>query len=319
MGGHTEYPTPKWTGVFLYHDKIILQGLDLEIPYASILEIHNANKEEIAGFLFVGPLGTWWKKNYSYTVLQYKNDIDTRTIVVDFEKNIDFAQRLIYRRMIRFKQLEKENRPREGFLVYENTKYRIRMHHPFQWIEDETNERQGDFTAVTEFRTVIENKSPYITVFVSAPQSEDISLREFADKEIDELRKNPQGYIQEEYIDTVLGNNPALKLIYTDARSINDKPDAVYREMIVWTKFGKMIYEVRYLAKKSEYLEHKPLVEHIMNSFQIIDEGSESKIEKERTIDTVNNEDPVLILKRRFARGEITETDYQRMKRILES
>ncbi|MDP9304762.1 MAG: SHOCT domain-containing protein [Thermoproteota archaeon] len=144
-------------------------------------------------------------------------------------------------------------------------------------------------------------------------------MREFADKEIDELRKNPQGYIQEEYIDTVLGNNPALKLIYTDARLINDKPDAVYREMIVWTKFGKMIYEVRYLAKKSEYLEHKPLVEHIMNSFQIIDEGSESKIEKERTIDTVNNEDPVLILKRRFARGEITETDYQRMKRILES
>jgi hypothetical protein len=119
MGGHTEYPSPKWTGIFLYDDKILLQGLALQIPYSSIIKIQNANKEEMAGFLFIGPIGTWWKKNHRYTVIQHKNDIDIQTIIVDFEKNIDSAQPLIHRlrRMIRFKQTEKENRPREGFLV----------------------------------------------------------------------------------------------------------------------------------------------------------------------------------------------------------
>ena len=60
--------------------------IKLEIPYSSIIKIQNANEEEMAGFLFIEPIGTWWKKNHRYTVIQYKNDIDTQTIVIDLEK-----------------------------------------------------------------------------------------------------------------------------------------------------------------------------------------------------------------------------------------
>jgi hypothetical protein len=84
MGGHTEYPSPKWTGIFLYQEKIILQGLGLQIPYSSIIKIQNANKEEMAGFIFVGPIGTWWKKNHRYTVIQYRNDVFAITKIEAF-------------------------------------------------------------------------------------------------------------------------------------------------------------------------------------------------------------------------------------------
>jgi hypothetical protein len=64
--------------------------------------------------------------------------------------------------MIRFKQAEKENPLKEGFLVYENMTYGIRMQYPSHWIEYETNEQEKDFVSVIEFRTTIENKSPLL-------------------------------------------------------------------------------------------------------------------------------------------------------------
>lgn len=320
MGGHTEYPTPRWTGVFIYEDKIILQSLGLQIPYSSMVKIQNANKEEIAGFLFVGPIGTWWKKNHRYTVIQYKNDIDTQTIVIDFEKGIDSAQPLIYRRMIRFQQIRKANRPRDGLLVYENAVYGISMQYPINWIEDETKEQQRDFIALVEFRSSIENQAPFVTIFINSLAKKDVSLREFVDKEMDDLRNDSLGFNQEEFSNTVLGDYPAIKLLYSDEKSIIDKPEGVYTELIIWTKVSDKVYEIRYSVKKPDYLKYLPQVMQMINSFQIIGKVGETPME----IDTVQEkmttdvENPIVILKRRFARGEITEQEYERMRKIIQ-
>jgi uncharacterized membrane protein len=42
------------------------------------------------------------------------------------------------------------------------------------------------------------------------------------------------------------------------------------------------------------------------------------EIDSEEEIKT-DDEDPLIILKRRFARGEITQEEYERMRRIIES
>ena len=144
------------------------------------------------------------EKNHRYTVIQYKNDIDIQTIIVDFEKNIDSAQPLIYRRMIRFKQAEKENRPGKGYLIYENMRYGFRMQYPSHWVEYETNKQDKNFVTVIEFRTTIENKSPFVTLFINTLSNDRILLREFVDEEIDELKNDSRGYIQEEFTDTVV-------------------------------------------------------------------------------------------------------------------
>lgn len=319
MGGHTEHPSPSWTGVFLYQDKIILQSLALDIPYSSIIKIQNANKEEIAGFLFIGPIGTWWKKNHRYTVIQYQNDIDTQTIVIDFEKNIDSAQPIIYKRMKRFKQVNEENRPREGLLVYENLTHGVRMEYPSDWIEYDTNEREKDFISVTQFRPTIENKSPFVTLFINKLSNGDMSLREFVEKEIGELKKDFRDYIQEEFANTVVGDSPAFKLVYSDEKSIIKNSRDIFKELIIWTKIENKVYEIRYLAKQSDYFNYLPVVDGMINSFQIIRQATgDSKNKSIEKLIKTDVEDPLIILKRRFARGEITQEQYEKMKRIIE-
>jgi hypothetical protein len=97
-----------------------------------------------------------------------------------------------------------------------------------------------------------------------------ILLREFVDEEIDELKNDSRGYIQEEFTDTVVGDNPAFELVYSDEKSIIDNSDTVYRELITWTKIDNMVYEICFLVKKSDYLNYLPMVNHMINSFQII-------------------------------------------------
>jgi hypothetical protein len=44
------------------------------------------------------------EKKHLYTVIQYKDELDNQTIVVDFEGYIDEAQPLIYHKMMDFKR-----------------------------------------------------------------------------------------------------------------------------------------------------------------------------------------------------------------------
>jgi hypothetical protein len=320
MGGHTEHPSPSRTGVFLYQDKIILQSLALDIPYSSIISIQNVDEEEISGYLFIGPMGAWWKKNHRYTVIHYQNDVDTQTVVIDFEKNIDSAQPIIYKRMKRFKQVDEENRPKKGFLVYENLKHGVRMEYPSHWIEYDTNEREKDFISIIEFRTTIENKSPFVTLFVNTLSNDGMTLREFVDKEMGELKNDFRDYIQEEFTNTVVGDSPAFKLVYSDEKSLIKNSRDIFKELIIWTKNENKVYEIRYLAKQPDYLSYLPLVENMINSFQIISQFDEQTIDKDtQNMKKRDDEGPLVILKRRFARGEITEEEYTRMRRLIET
>src|SRR5689334_7998902 len=111
MGGHSEYPAQTPTDVMIYNDKIELDALGLEIPYSSMTHMDNIDKEKISagrvmalGLIFPegAIVGALWKKNHRYTVIQYKDGLDSPGIVLDFGDSIDEVQPLIYRRMVRF-------------------------------------------------------------------------------------------------------------------------------------------------------------------------------------------------------------------------
>jgi hypothetical protein len=68
-------------------------------------DIANIDKEKISAGRVVGLglilpdlaiVGALWKKNHRYTVIQYKDGIDTPSIIIDFGEYIDEAQPLIY-------------------------------------------------------------------------------------------------------------------------------------------------------------------------------------------------------------------------------
>jgi hypothetical protein len=104
LGGHKQYPSKKERdariSIFIDRIEIETNKFDEVIPYSCILKIYNANKEEVAGFLFIGPVGTWWKKNHHYTVIEYDDGRDTQALIFDFGKHLESKQGEIYERMI---------------------------------------------------------------------------------------------------------------------------------------------------------------------------------------------------------------------------
>jgi hypothetical protein len=53
-----------------------------------------------AGLLFALALAYLWKKNHVYTIIEYDDEVDTQKIVLDFEKSANYAQGLIYKKML---------------------------------------------------------------------------------------------------------------------------------------------------------------------------------------------------------------------------
>ena len=87
--------------------------------------------------------------------------------------------------------------------------------------------------------------------------------------------------------------------------------------MVYWIPFNNTVFELTYSSEQSHYLEYLSLVQEIINSFEFI-EATRISIEELERKEIDNQEDPLVILKRRFAKGEINEEEYQRMRKIIE-
>ena len=112
MGGHKAYPSHSSTTMHFYEDTIEVESPKLVIPYRSMKNIENMTEKKISilrvvtlGLIFV-PLaivGALWKKNHIYTIIRFSDDSDDQMIIVDFDKNLDSAQSVIYNRMLKFR------------------------------------------------------------------------------------------------------------------------------------------------------------------------------------------------------------------------
>lgn len=107
MGGHKDYPQPQWTEVFFYEDRFELEVHNLTIPYAKIKDIGNSKEskrdpDRLAFGLLFPPvaLAYLWKRDHIYTIVVYDDGVDTQKIVLDFDNNANYAQELIYKKML---------------------------------------------------------------------------------------------------------------------------------------------------------------------------------------------------------------------------
>ena len=310
MGGHVEYPTSSDCRVYLYNDRMEIENPDLTINYQSMTNIENADEKRISTFRVVmfGIIGTLWKKKHLYTIIQYRESTDERIIVLDFDDIVDILQPFIYRRMIRFRRsgsLRSEN----DFLVYENNDEGFGINYPETWYEDELNHKNEGYKTIVEFRKFIENETPFVTIYVNILDGRSTLPSDYVEEGIKELEKDITTTILEQ-TETVIGNHLARKIIDVDTSG--------YKRMVVWVPLADKVYELSYSTKQQQYLEDLPVVENMINSFQIFPQTREQSYEKIETRQGAEESDPLVILKIRFAKGEITEEDYQRMKRVLQ-
>src|SRR4029078_12251748 len=187
MGGHAEYPKSSNCKLYFYNDRIELENPELVIPYRSITNIENMDEKKISagrvialGLVFV-PLaivGAMWKKKHLYTVIQYTDSKIERIVILDFDDIVELMQPFIYRRMVRFKRttrLISEN----NLLSYENYDHGFKISYPDSWYEDEINHKYEDYMTVVEFRKQIEDKPPFVTVYVNEIREKDLPAEKY--------------------------------------------------------------------------------------------------------------------------------------------
>jgi hypothetical protein len=96
LGGHKAFPTPTDTKMHFYYDRVEIDNPKLIVPYRYMQNIENTNEKK-----------TSWKKKHIYTIIRFRDYLDDQMIVLDFDKNIDSAQSVIYRRMLEFRNSKK--------------------------------------------------------------------------------------------------------------------------------------------------------------------------------------------------------------------
>jgi hypothetical protein len=161
------------------------------------------------------------------------------------------------------------------------------------------------------FRRLIESEFPSVTIYIDDIKSKGISFEDFVTKEIEDV-VNDQNLSLIEISDVVIANRHGIELV--------DVENQGYKRMVHWISSNGVVFELSYESKQSEYQENLADVQNMVYSFELDSPVEEIKMEtKLLESDKIDNqEDSLMILKRRFAKGEISEEEFKRMRSILE-
>ena len=115
MGGHMLYPkkTDATVDLFAKHLDIQFGSIHkhiIRIPYETIAKIGTEDEQRITKTrVLMTPLliGLLWKKKFRYTVIDYKEAGIDQCVIIDFHREAEKAQQLIYAKMIEARQLQK--------------------------------------------------------------------------------------------------------------------------------------------------------------------------------------------------------------------
>lgn len=173
------------------------------------------------------------------------------------------------------------------------------------------NEQKEGYLTVVIFRSVADSESPSVTIYVDYIKSKGISFEDYVTKEINEV-VNDQNLSLIEISDVVIANRHGIKLVDAEYHG--------YKRMVHWMDHNGVVFEISYESSQSEYQEHLADAEFIINSFELDSPVEGIKLEtKPLGPDKNDNEDnSLVILKRRFVMGEISEDEFKRMRAILE-
>ena len=87
-------------------------GLTHMIYYNQIKDISNSDeKRRKEDWVALGIIGLFWKTKHIYSIIEYHDGVDNQVIVIDFENNVNYAQGLIYKKMLEFRKTTEVRKP----------------------------------------------------------------------------------------------------------------------------------------------------------------------------------------------------------------
>jgi hypothetical protein len=180
-----------------------------------------------------------------------------------------------------------ETQVSDNFLTYENSTYGVKIMYPSGWDYYESGE-YGGFLDIAVFQSPLEGRtdlsSALFSVSVDTLANKDQSLKEYFDQLIPSVQESMAAFnykILESKVDngvTVAGR-PAYQTIST-----NTQDNMNFKTLEMGTIANGKAYIISYDAEEDEYPKHLPMVQQMINSFQITDIMSSSLSPQTQTL-----------------------------------
>jgi eukaryotic-like serine/threonine-protein kinase len=160
---------------------------------------------------------------------------------------------------------------KESLLSYENSTYGIRIQYPANWTKEEQDSNPAD--SVTNIVTLyspldsrVDEYSENLGVSVENLTNANITLEQYTDSLTDNYNETLTDFkVIESNTNTILGGNPAYKLVYTDKED-----DINYKTMEIGALVGDKVYFIEYFAEENYYSKYFPTIQKIIESVEVV-------------------------------------------------
>lgn len=104
LGGLSMYADKRNVKLSVCPNEVVIDALELHIPYSIIKEVKNVNESQIKALrvIALGVVGALWKKKENFLCLVYNDGIQDQNPVFRVDK-LDMAQRDIYQHVVKTK------------------------------------------------------------------------------------------------------------------------------------------------------------------------------------------------------------------------
>jgi eukaryotic-like serine/threonine-protein kinase len=153
-----------------------------------------------------------------------------------------------------------------NFLPYQNSTYGIKIQYPSDWQKQENGTKQDTQTDIVTFYAPASNSNANLDLSTDDISDEKgISLAQYANNSLTDLKQSLTNFklIESSNNDHISGL-PAYRIVYTSNDGNN-----VTKTLETGTIKGDKVYILTYEAGISEYTTFLPIVQKMIDSFQI--------------------------------------------------
>ena len=154
--------------------------------------------------------------------------------------------------------------PEVKFLPYENSTYGIRIQYPSNWIKQESQNQSSNL--IVGFKSPPGTRFAYITIERGGHVPQNISLEQFSNATINELRQLFPGFNLTESNSTTLAGIPAHKIEYTSITQSGRELEL----MQVWTLKDARDFIITYGSLSRDFSSYLPTIQKMIDSFAFI-------------------------------------------------
>lgn len=161
---------------------------------------------------------------------------------------------------------QQTTKPTTNFLPYVNSTYGIKLQYLSSWDKEENGTRQDTETDVVTFSPPAINSNASLDISIDDISNEKgIALAQYASSGVSDLKQSLKNFnLVGLTTNNVLAGLPAYKSIYTYVDQ-----NTIFKDMEIGAIKGDKAYILTYEAGTNEYDKYLPIIQEMINSFQI--------------------------------------------------